>query len=224
MLAVNSIKKSCTHAKICLTLLGKQFRSCNHTMSMMPNLGAVGIIWPAWRPVHILYLTPLHLWVRSQRSLIVCCLTEWSQSWACLLMRRQLQILLCIGAMFYWLFTAINVFSLIYHIALQWPWNRILSKALRIFYSNLQALFTIWSHSQAELVQGEIQIQTGSECFVLVMVIQACRQSRVFCFSWSRTCRCLTIKPPWSYQQINTKCSIWTVIEVWNARPAENSS
>ena len=45
-------------------------------------------------------------------------------------------------------------------------------------------------------------------CFILVMVIQACQQSRVFCFPSSMACRCLAIKPPRSYQQINTKCSI----------------
>ena len=39
-------------------------------MSVTLYLGAVGIIWPASKPVHILYLKPLHSRVRSQSSFI----------------------------------------------------------------------------------------------------------------------------------------------------------
>ena len=41
-------------------------------MSVTLHLGAVGIIWPASKPVHLLYLKPLHSRVRSQSSLIEC--------------------------------------------------------------------------------------------------------------------------------------------------------
>ena len=55
-------------------LLNNSVRSRNHTMSMTLNLGAVGIIWPASKPVHIRYLKPLHSRVCSQSSLIyICC-------------------------------------------------------------------------------------------------------------------------------------------------------
>ena len=47
-------------------LANNSVRSRNHTMSVTLNLGAVGIIWPACKPVHILYLEPLHSRVRSQ--------------------------------------------------------------------------------------------------------------------------------------------------------------
>ena len=46
-------------------LVNNSVRSRNHTMSVTLNLGAVGIIWPACKPVHILYLKPLHSRVRS---------------------------------------------------------------------------------------------------------------------------------------------------------------
>ena len=51
-------------------LVNNSVRSRNHTMSVTLNLGAVGIIWPACKPVHILYLKPLHSRVRSQSALI----------------------------------------------------------------------------------------------------------------------------------------------------------
>ena len=55
-------------------LVNNSVRSCNDTMSVTLNLGAVGIIWPASKPVHILYLKPLHSRARSQSSLIhICC-------------------------------------------------------------------------------------------------------------------------------------------------------
>ena len=71
VLTMNSIKTSRMRVKTCLILLGNDsVRSRNHAMSVTPDLGAVGIIWPASKPVHILYLKPLHSRVRSQRSLI----------------------------------------------------------------------------------------------------------------------------------------------------------
>ena len=45
-------------------LVNNFVRSRNHTMSVTLNLGAVRIIWPACKPVHILYLEPLHSQVR----------------------------------------------------------------------------------------------------------------------------------------------------------------
>ena len=52
-------------------LVNNSVRSRNHTMSVTLNLGAVRIIWPASKPVHILCLKPLHSRVRSQSALIV---------------------------------------------------------------------------------------------------------------------------------------------------------
>ena len=43
----------------------------NHAISVTLNLGAVRIIWPACKPVHILYIKRLHSRVRSQNALIV---------------------------------------------------------------------------------------------------------------------------------------------------------
>ena len=69
-------------------LVNNSVRSCNHAMSMTLNLGAVGIIWPASKPIHILYLKPLHSRVHSQSSLITYQLWEniswshWSIQWA----------------------------------------------------------------------------------------------------------------------------------------------
>ena len=64
-----------------------------------------------------------------------------------------------------------------------------------------------------EAIWEGMEIQIYSKCFILVLIIQAGWQRRMFCFSWSMACRCLAIKPPRSYQQINTKCSIWTRID-----------
>ena len=54
-------------------LVNYSVRSRNHTMSVTLNLGAVGIIWSSCKPVHILYLKPLHSRVRSQSALIFFC-------------------------------------------------------------------------------------------------------------------------------------------------------
>ena len=51
-------------------LVNNSVRSRNPPMSVTLNLSTVGIIWPAWKPVHILYLKLLHSRVRSQSSLI----------------------------------------------------------------------------------------------------------------------------------------------------------
>ena len=52
-------------------LVNKSIRSRKHAMSVTLNLGAVGIIRPASKPVQILYRKPLHSRVCSQSSLIV---------------------------------------------------------------------------------------------------------------------------------------------------------
>ena len=45
-------------------------RSRNHAISVTLNLGAVRIIWPACKPVHILYIKRLHSRVCSESALI----------------------------------------------------------------------------------------------------------------------------------------------------------
>ena len=70
MLTVNSIKTSRTRAKTCLILLGKQFRSVTQPRDKRDTESrAVRIIWPACKPVHILYIKRLHSRVRSQSAL-----------------------------------------------------------------------------------------------------------------------------------------------------------
>ena len=51
-------------------LVNNSVRSRNHAISVTLNLGAVRIIWPACKPVHILYIKRLHSRVRSQSALI----------------------------------------------------------------------------------------------------------------------------------------------------------
>ena len=51
-------------------LVNNSVRSRNHVISVTLNPGAVRIIWPAGKPVHILYIKRLHSRVRSQSALI----------------------------------------------------------------------------------------------------------------------------------------------------------
>ena len=53
-------------------LVNNSVWSRNHAMSVTLNLSVVGIIWPASKPVHNLYLKPLHSQVRLQSSLTIC--------------------------------------------------------------------------------------------------------------------------------------------------------
>ena len=48
----------------------KEWMSRNHAISVTLTLGAVRIIWPACKPVHILYIKRLHSRIRSQSALI----------------------------------------------------------------------------------------------------------------------------------------------------------
>ena len=64
-------------------LVNNSVRSRNHAISVTLNLGAVRIIWPACKPVHILYIKRLHSRVRSQSALICLCCWGLSRTLLC---------------------------------------------------------------------------------------------------------------------------------------------